>query len=76
MFFVHLLAFFLFFYVFSITRVCCCVHACHHLCFPGYNVVLHLFAVFFKRTDRGASTFYIKNVCPRPRPCPRVIWFV
>ena len=30
----------------------------------------------FKCTDRGASTFYLKNFCPCPRSCPRVIWFV
>ena len=44
----------------------------------------------FKCTDRGASTYYFKNFCPRPspRPCsrprprphprsrPSVIWFV
>ena len=32
--------------------------------------------IVIKRTDRGASTFYFKNVCPRPRLRPRVIWFV
>ena len=30
------------------------------------------FFSIIKRTDRGASTFYFKNFCPRPR----VIWFV
>ena len=29
-------------------------------------------AHIIKRTDRGASTFYFKNFCPRPR----VSWFV
>ena len=43
-----------------------------HLSFPPIPFFFLFF--FFKRTDRGASTFYFKNLCPRLRP--RSIWFV
>ena len=41
------------------------------ICFLVYKTFNHL---IIKRTDRGASTFYFKNFCPRPRL--RSIWFV
>ena len=76
-----------------IPSFCSFFHLIYH-CIPQSLFVFHLFLylfntfviislfhfIIFKCTDRGASTFYFKNFCPRPCPrlClhPRVIWFV